>query len=204
MLLKIHPMLPSPTIPRSFAEVTLQTERLTLRPLAAPDAPALFTIFSEPQVARYLSEPAWAHIDIAHARIARDIDALAQVKYLCLGIFLSSDDALLGECWLFNFKDQCRRAEVGYSLGLNAWGRGYMHEALVALLSFGFGQLKLNRIEADIDPRNSASAKSLERLGFQHEGHLRERWIVEGEVSDSGIYGLLERDWQQLFASGTL
>jgi [ribosomal protein S5]-alanine N-acetyltransferase len=196
-----------PAASRSFSHLNLKTERLTLRPFVATDAPALFTIFAEPQVARYLSEPAWAHIDIAHARIARDIDALAQAKYLCLGIFLSSDDALLGECWLFNFKDQCRRAEVGYSLGLNAWGRGYMHEALVALLSFGFGQLKLNRIEADIDPRNprnSASAKSLERLGFKHEGHLRERWIVDGEVSDSGIYGLLARDWQQRFASGTL
>ena len=197
-------MTPLQPKPASFSQLNLKTERLTLRPLVATDALALFTIFAEPQVARYLSESAWAHIDLAHARIARDIDALAQAKYLCLGIFLSSDDALLGECWLFNFKDQCRRAEVGYSLGLHAWGKGYMHEALVALLSYGFGQLNLNRVEADIDPRNSASAKSLARLGFKHEGHLRERWIVDGEVSDSGIYGLLEWDWQVRFASGTL
>jgi [ribosomal protein S5]-alanine N-acetyltransferase len=202
MLLKIHPMLSTPAIPRSFAEVTLQTDRLTLRPLAAPGAPALFTIFSERQVARYLSKPAWASIDMAHARIARDIDGLATGKYLCLGIFLTSSDALIGECSLFSFVEQCRRAEVGYTLGHNHWGRGYMNEALVALLSFGFSALNLNRVEADIDPRNSASAKSLERLGFKHEGHLRERWIVEGEVSDSGIYGLLERDWQLRLASG--
>lgn len=196
-------MTPVQPKPSSFTQLNLKTERLTLRPFVATDAHALFTIFAEPQVARYLSKPTWAHIDIAHARIARDSDAMSQAKYLCLGIFLSSDNALLGECSLFNFLEQCRRAEVGYTLGLNAWGRGYMHEALMALLSFGFGQLHLNRIEADIDPRNSASAKSLERLGFKHEGHLRERWIVDGEVSDSGIYGLLQRDWQLRFESGT-
>jgi RimJ/RimL family protein N-acetyltransferase len=53
----------------------------------------------------------------------------------------------------------------------------------------------LHRIEADIDPRNTASARCLERLGFVKEGLLRERWIVEGEVSDSAIYGLLQPDW---------
>ncbi len=186
----------APAAAPAFAQVKLTTLRLTLRPHAPTDASALFTIFSVPQVARYLSKPAWASIDIAHARIARDIDSLATGKYLCLGIFLNSNDALLGECSLFNLVHQCRRAEVGYTLGLDHWGHGYMNEALVALLSFGFGVLNLNRIEADIDPRNSASAKSLERLGFKLEGHLRERWIVDGEVSDSGLYGLLERDWR--------
>ena len=70
-----------------------------------------------------------------------------------------------------------------------------MHEALGALLDYGFGELALNRVEADIDPRNAASAKTLERLGFRQEGYLRERWIVADEVSDSSLYGLLRRDW---------
>jgi len=71
-----------------------------------------------------------------------------------------------------------------------------MHEALQALLDFGFGELDLNRIEADIDPRNSASARTLERLGFTKEGYLRERWIVGEEVSDTALYGLLRREWR--------
>ena len=71
-----------------------------------------------------------------------------------------------------------------------------MHEALQALLEFGFGELDLNRIDADIDPRNSASARTLERLGFTKEGYLRERWIVGDEVSDTAIYGLLRREWK--------
>ena len=179
----------------AFHELTLRTERLLLRPMAESDAPGLLAIFSNARVARYLSRPPWPDIDTAHQRIARDREALPAGKYLCLGLELAHEGRLIGECSLFGFNEQCRRAEVGYGLGLTDWGRGYMHEALRALLGFGFSQLNLNRVEADIDPRNEGSAKSLERLGFTREGFLRERWIVDGEVSDTALYGLLAREW---------
>jgi RimJ/RimL family protein N-acetyltransferase len=180
----------------SLSQVTLRTERLLLRPLGDVDAPALFEIFSDLRVARYLSRPAWPEIGVAQARIARDIDAMSAGKYVCLGIERAADQKLIGECSLFNLVEQCRRAEIGYALSHMAWGRGYISEALGSLLSFGFDSLALNRMEADIDPRNVASEKTLQRLGFKKEGHLRERWIVNGEVSDSGLYGLLASDWQ--------
>lgn len=166
-----------------------------MRPVREPDANALFRMFSDPRVARYLSRPAWSTVDQAHEYIAKDVQALASGKYLRLGIERTEDGELIGECSLFNLAEQCRRAELGYAMGFSAWGHGYMHEALTALLEFGFAHLALNRVEAEIDPRNEGSAKSLKRLGFLSEGHLRERWIVEGEVSDSGLYGLLLRDW---------
>ena len=77
-----------------------------------------------------------------------------------------------------------------------------MHEALSALVDYAFKTLGLNRLEADIDPRNHASARTLERLGFQKEGHLRERWIVSGEISDTWWYGLLRRDWREHTSCG--
>jgi [ribosomal protein S5]-alanine N-acetyltransferase len=70
-----------------------------------------------------------------------------------------------------------------------------MQEALVAFIGHGFAELGLNRIEADTDPRNERSMRLLERLHFVQEGHFRERWIVDGEVSDSALFGLLRRDW---------
>ena len=72
-----------------------------------------------------------------------------------------------------------------------------MNEALQTLVAYAFTTLNLNRLEADIDPRNTASAKTLERLGFQQEGYLRERWIVGDEISDTAFYGLLRREWAQ-------
>ena len=55
----------------------------------------------------------------------------------------------------------------------------------------------MRRIEADVDPKNIASVRTLERMGFQREGLLRERWNVGGEIQDSLFYGLLKSDWEQ-------
>lgn len=179
----------------TFEHVNLQTARLVLRPLVEADAPALFAIFSDPAVMRYWSTPPWASMDEAHALVARDQKAMAAGDYLRLGLVRTDTGALIGNCTLFDISTTCRRAEVGYGLAQSDWGHGFMDEALRSLLDYGFSTLNLNRVEADIDPRNSASARSLERLGFTREGFLRERWIVDGEVSDTALYGLLRREW---------
>lgn len=141
--------------------------------------------------------PPWDSIDDARAMIDRDIEAMASGKRLRLGIELIEDQALIGICTLFDFSEECRSAEIGYGLNSSTWGNGYMNEALVALLTYGFSELDLNRIEADIDPRNIDSAKSLERIGFKKEGHLRESCIVNGVLTDSALYGLLRSDWNE-------
>ncbi|STQ91161.1 GNAT family N-acetyltransferase [Iodobacter fluviatilis] len=185
----------------TFEKVKFQTSRLILRPLQETDAPALLAIFSDEKVMQYWSTPPWNSIEIAEALIARDLKAMAAGGYIRLGIERAEDHILIGNCTLFDLDKQCRRAEIGYGMAHSAWGKGYMHEALSALLDFGFSELKLNRIEADIDPRNLASAKSLERLGFSREGYLRERWIVDGVVSDTALYGLLVSDWHDRLKS---
>jgi RimJ/RimL family protein N-acetyltransferase len=179
---------------QAFDNLPLRTSRLTLRPLRDGDEGALFAIYSDPKVMRYWSTPPWPNLDAARAMISRDI-ATMDKEYLRLGIELAHGSALVGTCALFDINATCRRAEVGYALASTAWGNGYMHEALTALLQYGFEGLNLNRVEADIDPRNDSSAKSLLRLGFSKEGDLRERWIVDGEVSDTALFGLLQREW---------
>jgi [ribosomal protein S5]-alanine N-acetyltransferase len=179
----------------AFDQLTLRTTRLLLRPLRGSDAAALLGIFSDPAVMRYWSTPPWERIEQAQAMIERDVAAMAAGEDLRLGLERTADGALIGTCTLFSISAQSRRAEIGYAMASQAWGQAYMDEALRALLNHGFNELKLNRVEADIDPRNAASARSLERLGFKQEGHLRERWIVGDEVSDTALYGLLQRDW---------
>jgi RimJ/RimL family protein N-acetyltransferase len=179
----------------AFQNLPLRTDRLVLRPLRETDTDALFAIFSDAKVMRYWTTPPWTSRQPAQDMIAADL-AQATTDHLRLGIELAENELFLGTCSLFSINLTCRRAEVGYGLGSFAWGKGYMHEALQALLDFGFGELDLNRIEADIDPRNGASARTLERLGFTKEGYLRERWIVGDEVSDTALYGLLRREWR--------
>lgn len=178
-----------------FDGVLLHTPRLLLRPPQAGDAPALLQAFSDPQAMRYWSTPAWTALDQAEGFIERSLQSLATGEALRLIIVRNADARVLGQCTLFSIARSCRRAEIGYLLDRTEWGQGYMQEALKALIAHGFGTMGLNRIEADIDPRNTRSARSLERLGFQREGLLRERWIVGDEVSDSALYGLLASEW---------
>ncbi len=181
---------------QAFHRLVLKTERLVLRPLVARDAPALFGIFSNPQVMRYWSSAAWDLEAVAADYIAKDARALRKGEHLRLGIETGTSAELIGMCTLYAFMRQCRRAEIGYALSRAYWGRGYMHEALSRLLDYGFENLELHRVETDVDPRNMASVRSLERLGFLKEGYMRERWIVDGEVSDTSFYGLLRSDWR--------
>ena len=178
-----------------YTDLNLLTSRLSLRPLVSSDAQALFSIFSDSRVMRYWSSPSWESVAVSEKFIERDQQAMADGKHLRLAITSRVDGSFFGTCTLFDHVLQCRRAEVGFGLSPSAWGKGIATEAVGELLTFGFTVMGLNRVEADIDPRNAASAKCLERLGFAKEGHLRERWIVAGEVSDSALYGILHDEW---------
>ncbi len=179
-----------------FSTIRLSSERLIIRWLHEDDAAAIFDIQSHPEVMRYWSSPPMTSIADAVKIIASSQAGYQSGEFLQLGIERTTDLALIGTCTLFHYSPVCRRAEIGYALGRSYWGKGYMQEALKRLIDYAFDELYLNRLEADVDPRNVASANVLKRLGFVMEGHLRERWIVSGEVSDSHIYGLLHRDWQ--------
>jgi [ribosomal protein S5]-alanine N-acetyltransferase len=173
---------------------TLLAPRVALRWLTEGDVDALFAIFSHPEVMRYWSSPP---VDREGARhlLEHIHDAFRRRALFQWGLARREDDLVIGTCTLLNLDKENRRGEIGFALGREHWGRGYMNEALETLLSFAFGELDLHRIEADVDPRNAASIRTLERLGFQREGYLRERWLVNGEAQDTVFFGLLRREW---------
>lgn len=181
---------------QAFANLPIRTARLELRPLREEDVAPLFAIHSDPKAMRYWDAPRWRSDEGGRRMVARD-RALTTQDYLRLGIALAASGKLLGTCALWGINLQCRRAEIGYILDSQGWGQGYMQEALSALLDYGFAELNLNRIEADTDPRNERSMRLLGRLKFSQEGLFRERCIVDGEISDSAMFGLLRHEWSR-------
>jgi RimJ/RimL family protein N-acetyltransferase len=174
----------------------IELERVRLRAITEADVDPYFAIFSDAQTARYLSKPPMTERAQAEGFVARVRNSYETGSAISLAVERKADGTVIGECVLFNFNVQCRRAEIGYTLGRAHWSRGYMREALKALIGIAFGPLDLNRLEADIDPRNDASARILERLGFAKEGYMPERWIVAGAASDTAFYGLLRKNWR--------
>ena len=179
-----------------FAPISLTTDRLILRRLDERDAEAQYAIHSDEVAMRYWSGPAWTDMSQAHASIVRALDGYSNGNALLMGITLRETGEMIGNFNLYAFSESNRRCDVGYALNREYWGKGYLGEAMTAALDYAFNDLDLNRVEADIDPRNEASAKLLERKLFQKEGYLRERWIVNGEICDTVYYGLLRREWE--------
>jgi ribosomal-protein-alanine N-acetyltransferase len=175
----------------------LHTPRLTLRPLREGDGPALFAIFSDPEVTRYWSRSVWTDMAQAEDMLAAASEDYADGSGLRYGIVVTATSELVGVASLFAFHRDNRRCDLGYVLGSRHWGRGYASEALVPVLDHAFGALGMNRIEADIDPNNIASQRVLEKLAFRREGFMPERWIVHGEKADTAFYGLLKRYWDE-------
>jgi RimJ/RimL family protein N-acetyltransferase len=175
---------------------TLETERLTLRPMRAGDAVVMHEIFSDPEAMRYWNTPPHPSPEHTADRLAAGIERASRGESLWWGLERKQDGLLLGNVGIWPSAVQPEyRAELGYILGREHWGQGYMNEAQTAAVDHAFGALGLRRLEADVDPRNAGSLRSLKRLGFRREGLLRERWEVGGEITDSVLLGLLARDW---------
>ena len=175
---------------------TLRTARLRLRPFAETDSNALVALHSNAYVLRYWDSPPWTD----PARAQRFRAACRQMAEEGTGVRLAIDriraGAFIGWCSLSRWNPEYRSASLGYCLDDTAWGHGYATEAARALLQWAFDTLDLNRVQAETDTRNLASARVVEKVGFVREGTLREDCIVNGEVSDSWVFGLLRREWE--------
>ncbi|HZW73117.1 MAG TPA: GNAT family protein [Caldimonas sp.] len=169
--------------------------RLRLRAMRPDDVPAWFAMQSDPIGMRYWSYPPLTRVEQSQELFERNAAGAGDGALLPWAIALNADDAMIGTCTLFAIDAAHRRAMIGYALAHAHWGNGYAQEALRLALGHAFGARQLHRVEADIDPRNVASVRLVERLGFVREGLLRERWFVGDDVQDSVIYALLARDF---------
>lgn len=173
---------------------TIRGKQVLLRWLEDDDVDDLFRIFGDPEVMRYWSSPPLADRAAAATLLAEIRELFANHTLYQWGVALPGEGTVIGTCTLTSFHAESGRAEIGFALGRKHWGRGYMSDAVDALLDYAFGPLGLRRLEADVDPRNGPSLRLLERIGFRREGLLRERWVTDGEVQDSIFFGLLRRD----------
>jgi ribosomal-protein-alanine N-acetyltransferase len=113
------------------------------------------------------------------------------------GITLKGEDRVIGSCGFHHFGSHFRHAETGYELNRAFWGKGIMTEATSAILTYGFAELELHRVEAIIDIANERSRGLLLKLGFTYEGNLRQRYFFRDRFEDEHYFGLLKNEWHR-------
>lgn len=168
----------------------LETERLRLSPLVAADASLLYPIMADPEVMAYWDIPEIDDPDVV-ARIAESqVEAMAGGHAMYWVMRSLGGDQFVGSCDLSDIDRWHRRAEVGFMLGREAWGKGYALEAMQAVLAFAAAS-GLRRLTARTHLGNRRSETLLEKLGFTEEGLLRGHVLRDGERRDCRMFGLL-------------
>ena len=177
----------------------LETPRLRLREIVVADAPALLEIHGDPVVMRWFGNDPIADLAGAH----RIVESFAGLRWLpspgtrwAIEPRDSPDSELVGTCGFFRWNRGWRTCMVGYELAPRAQGRGYMREALRAIVPWAFATLGIERIEAQVHPDNAASLATLAALGFRREGLQRAAAFWGGRRHDMVVMGLLREDFR--------
>ncbi len=173
----------------------LETERLILRELTEGDGKFLFKYWSDNEVIRYMNIDAFTDICEAKDMINLLNTLFKEKQAIRWGIFSKELDCLIGTCgYNSGLKREVYIGEIGYELGSEFWGNGFMAEALNCIIDYGFKTLTLNRIEAYVMLENQNSVRLLEKLDFQEEGVLREHGYYKNGFWDEYIFSLLNAD----------
>ena len=151
-------------------EVTLETERLLIRPIRSDDAEQLHAVYGDPEVMRRIPSGLSDSLDTTRQRVARYADYQGRYGYSLWAVIERASGRIVGDCGLFPVEGRGPEVEVAYRLGRAVWGRGYATEAAAACLRYGFDRLDLDRIIAITDPDHVASRRAMEKIGMAFEG----------------------------------
>jgi [ribosomal protein S5]-alanine N-acetyltransferase len=175
----------------------LHTPRLLLREFRKSDWRSVHAYAADLKVTRYTSfGPNTEGLTRTYVGYVLDAAREEPRRSFTLGIVERATGGFLGACGLDLRPPTDRLAELAYILHRPHWGRGYAVEASQALLAFGFDELKLHRIVARCDTRNTGSERVMQKLGMRREGHLREaEWIKERWI-DVLLYAILQSEWR--------
>lgn len=171
---------------------TIRTDRLIIRPMTEEDVPALKEWMSDKSIYTYWGKgPSKAELNPELLFEKEE----KPTKSFHLGVALKDDDKVVGDLW-FYLIEKDRMASVAIRLSKGVHGCGYGTEALRAITRFCFEHTELRRLWTEVDVRNVASCRILEKCGYTKEGHIRQGKMVN-TWCDYYIYGILSTDMER-------
>jgi len=180
---------------RNAPPPVLETARLVLRPFRASDLEDVFRYATDPEVSRFVLWDRHATRDDSQRFLEWVIGQYGRGELPSWAVVQRSTGRLVGSIGYGASEPAHARAEVGYVLARDCWGRGVMSEALAAVLGHAFGTMHLHKVVAHCHVQNAASRRVLEKAGMRHEGRLYEQLSVKGGYWDIDVLGIVDREW---------
>ena len=162
----------------------LETERLLLRRYVREDAAAIYKNWaSDPQVTKFLMWQPHASPEVSRRVMEDTLTQYANDAYYRWAIVLKSHGAApIGDIAVVHMDEKISMVHIGYCIGSRWWNKGYMSEALNAVISFFFREVKAKRVESQHHPDNIGSGRVMEKCGLAFE-----RIVKDGDRSNKGI-----------------
>jgi ribosomal-protein-alanine N-acetyltransferase len=173
----------------------LEVGKFVLRELSVSDVKPFYAYLSDPQVNKYISEEDTPKsFAAAEDEIRYWADLFNYRRSIYWGIAEQKTNKLIGTCGFNVWSRTHARTEVSYDLARAYWGKGVMTDCVRAICDFAFINMRVNRIQGTVADDNIGSIKVLEKLGFQHEGKLRQYGILHSKKRDFFMMSLLSSD----------
>ncbi|MGK4044207.1 GNAT family N-acetyltransferase [Heyndrickxia oleronia] len=172
----------------------LTTERLLLRKIHVSDSESLFSIWSDPDVTKYMNIDRFTDVSQAREMIELLNHLSQENKAIRYSIIKKDTQDIIGSCGYNSLDFDHSKVEIGYDISKAYWGRGYAPEAISSLVHYAFNSLGMNRIEARVEPANKSSVKVLQKLNFTFEGTMRKCEKSKGRFIDLSIFSKLITD----------
>jgi RimJ/RimL family protein N-acetyltransferase len=174
---------------------TLTTERLILRPYSMDDAKELQKLIGNRGISDTMhSVPHPYTVGMAEEWISKRQAMFDEGKSAQFLVTDKLNGFLIGGIGLTIYKDD-ENAELGYWIGTPHWHKGYCSESALAVIKYGLEELALKRICAKHMTRNPRSGKVMQKIGMQHEGHLRQAWKKRDKFEDVEMYAIIRSDF---------
>lgn len=167
----------------------LETERLLLQKITMDNTDDLFLMRTNKEVMKYIDRPIPNNLADIEVMINKMNEITERIQW---GIWLKGNPKLIGTIGYHKIDKENYRAEIGYLLNNEYWNAGIMSEAITKVLDFGFNEMNLHSIEANINTNNEISKKIIKKFGFNKEAHFKENYFFEGKFLDSEIYSLVK------------
>ncbi|RKS02498.1 GNAT family N-acetyltransferase [Flavobacterium sp. 102] len=175
----------------------IETERLLLRRIDQNDVEEVLALRGNPETMKYIPRPLAKTKEEALVHIAMIEKKIENNTGINWGITIKGSNKIIGIIGHYRIQPENHRAEIGYMSLPEYNGKGYITEAIKAVVEYGFEQMNLHSIEAVIDPGNTASERVLQKNGFVKEAHILENELWEGKFWDTVIYSLLKRNFKK-------
>jgi RimJ/RimL family protein N-acetyltransferase len=171
-------------------------KRIRFRGIGRADLPIFVAWMNDPDVRRGTSRYLPLSLGQEEAWYAEVLKRPAEEQPFGIEMRKGRGWLLIGTISFFDINWQGRSAELGIMIGEKSeWNKGYGREAMWLMMQHGFETLNLHRIVLHVYPENGGAVRVYEKIGFVHEGRLRDDHYANGQYSDVLLMSMLRPEW---------